>query len=39
MVRVRLLVAKKYPGVGPETLAYHNSGWTQEEWTRAQLAY
>lgn len=39
MVHVCLLVARKYPGVGPETLACHKYGWTQEEWIRAQLAY
>ena len=39
VVRVCLLVAKKYPGVSPETLAGHKYGWTPEEWNRAQLAY
>ena len=39
VVRVCLLVAKKYSGVSPETLAGHKYGWTPEEWNRAQLAY
>ena len=39
VVHLCLLVAKKYSGVSPETVAGHKYGWSSEAWRRAYLAY